>query len=389
MPEIVPLRGVRFDPERTPPGSELCPPYDVIDAADHARLLAHHEHNAVRIVLGDDPAQPRGDAEEYRRRGAMVRAWLAEGVLRRDERPGYYLYELEYTNLHRRRARYRGVLGAARARPWGEGVLRHEEIRPKVVDDRFSLLKESGVDSGVVQLVEAGLDAELAPFFAAAGAPVLDAKDWRGDRHRLRILSDPERTAALSELLAPRRSVVADGHHRYTTALRLGSTDRRPGAGHVLTIIGDLAQDGLRIEPTHRILRLGSAERAEGLIARIVDTLDEGSGEPWRLERRGEPPVEGRTPIDFDEPTFARRIAQVWEELGELEIENWHDLPAARRRLEELADDGALLCALPPVSKEEFWERCGREEVFPPKTTYFEPKIGTGLVLRLLEEELS
>lgn len=388
MPEIVPLRGVRFDPERTPPGSEFCPPYDVIDAAEHARLLAHHPHNAVRIVLGDDPATPKGDAAEYRRRGERVRAWLAEGVLRRDARAAYYLYELEYTNLHKRRARYRGILGAARARPWGEGVIRHEEIRPKVVDDRFSLLKESGVDSGVVQLVDEGLDAALAPFFDAAPAPVLDAKDWRGDRHRLRILSDPRKTAEIAELLAPRRAVVADGHHRYTTSLRLGSTDRRPGAGHVLTIIGDLAQDGLRIEPTHRILRTGSAERAEALVERIVDALDEGSGDPWRLERRGMDPIEGRTAVELAEPTFARRIAMAWEELGDFEIENWHDLPAARRRLAELADDGAVLCAIPPVSKEEFWARCGRDEVFPPKTTYFEPKIGTGLVLRLLEEEI-
>ena len=93
--------------------------------------------------------------------------------------------------------------------------------------------------------------------------------------------------------------------------------------------------------------------------------------------------------MELSEPTFARRISSIWESAatGEFEIENWHDVAAARKRLQELGDQ-ALLCVLPAVSNDEFWKRCSSGEVFPPKTTYFEPKISTGMVIRLIEEEL-
>ncbi|MGA1779895.1 MAG: DUF1015 family protein [Planctomycetota bacterium] len=386
MPELVPFRGLRFSRDHVPAGAEICPPYDVIDGKQHETLLAHHSHTAVRIVLGDDPSRSQGTPEEYRDRGAMVRAWVDEGVLVRDERPGYSLYEYEFTNMHGQRCRYRGVLGAARGKPWGEGVLRHEEIRPKVVDDRYSLQKESGIDSGVVQLVDEGLGDALAPYFDEVGTPVLDAEDFRGDRHRVWILDDPEKVATLREFLAPRPAVVADGHHRYTTALRLGGEDARPGAGHVLTVIGELLQEGLAIEPTHRILVLPEAEAIPAVIDRLC-SLDAGEGEGWSLERANGEIVAGRTPIDLEQPTLARRFSSLWDDIAGLEIENWHDLEGARARLGELGER-ALLCVLPAVTRDEFWARCSQGEVFPPKTTYFEPKISTGMVLRLIEDPI-
>ena len=385
MPELVPFRGIRFNHDRTPAGSEICPPYDVIDAKQHEQLLAHHDHNAVRMVLGDDPARPQGTPGEYRDRGKAARQWLADGILVRDAEPGYTLYQYEFTNMHGQRCSYRGVLGAVHAKPWGEGVLRHEEIRPKVVDDRFSLFKESGIDGGVVQLVDEGLDKEIAPYFAEVGDPVLDADDFNGDRHRMWIVDAPDKVAALKALFAPRQAVVADGHHRYTTALRLGAEDQRPGAGHVLTVIGDLEQEGLSIEPTHRILKFeGGKDAATQLVNRLA-ALDTGSGPEWSLELSNGYHTTGRTPVDLTLPTFAGRIADLWG--SDVEIENLHDLEQARARLAELGE-GALLAVLPAVSRDEFWKRCSTGEVFPPKTTYFEPKISTGMVVRFIEEEL-
>ncbi len=389
MPEIVPFRGLRFDAERVPPGAEICPPYDVIDADQHLKLLQHHDLNAVRLVLGDQPESPKGTESEYRARGDLVRQWVDEGILRHDSAPSYYLYEYEFTNMHGVRSAYRGVLGAARAKEWGEGVLRHEEIRPKVVDDRLSLLRASGVDTGVVQLCDQGLAAQLAPFFSTGRAPTVDATDFLGDRHRLWVVDEPTAVTAIRELLEPRQAIVADGHHRYTTALRLGGEDPRPGAGHVLTMLGDIDQEGLRIEPTHRILRFNDSAAPAQVASAISQSLDQGSGEPWILERHDGTSIEGQTPMELSEPTFARRISSIWESAatGEFEIENWHDVAAARKRLQELGDQ-ALLCVLPAVSNDEFWKRCSGGEVFPPKTTYFEPKISTGMVIRLIEEEL-
>lgn len=393
MPELVPIRGVRPDPERVDPGEMICPPYDIITPEDHDSLLAHSPWSAVRWILGTDPQNPVGNREEYRSRGVEIRNWRSEGILCAEGVPCYYNYTYLYRALNGSERSYHCLLGAVRARPWGEGVLRHEEIRPKVVDDRQSLLVESGVDTGVVQLVSDGLIEILAGcgIDQKSGEPLFEVEDWAGNGHQLRRISDPQQVEKLRATLEEVPSVVADGHHRYTTAMQTGKSADYPGGGHVLAVIGDLRQPGLSIEPTHRCINFSGddvATTAREALDILVNTLDDGEGDGWRVELSDGTARNLNTIASREKPTLVRRIYDVLNQHGDtFKTDTPHDSAVARSLLQENGE-GSLLCMLPGVSRDEFWERCLAGEVFPPKTTYFEPKICTGLIARFIDEEL-
>ncbi len=392
MPELIPIRGIRPDASRVNPGDLICPPYDVIPPEDHDRLLAHSPWNSVRWILGIDPQKPKGSAEDYRRRGKEVRNWIEEGILRKEEERSLYSYTFRYRSIEGSQRSYHCILGAVRARPWGEGILRHEEIRPRVVDDRQLLLKESAVDTGVVQLVSDGLDEILARcgFDQESGEFLYEVKDWAENTHILRKISDPDLLSRLQSALDAVPAVVADGHHRYTSAMQTSGEDEFPGGGHVLAVIGDLRQPGLSIEPTHRCINFSGedpAQSAKGGFDLLVTTLDDGEGESWRVELADGTSRDLNTRLSREKPTLVRRIYDTLIEHGAtFRTDTPHDSRVARSLLNEKGE-GSLLCMLPGVSRDEFWGRCLNGEVFPPKTTYFEPKICTGLVTRLIDEE--
>ncbi|MFQ5655421.1 MAG: DUF1015 family protein, partial [Planctomycetota bacterium] len=386
--DLAPFRAVRFDPQRLPPAAAICPPYDVIREDAHRRLLDHHPRNAVRWILGEDPDHPLAGDEEYRRRGQDLRGALAAGDLLQDTRRGYYLYRCTTTDAAGTPQSYQGILGAVRALPWGEEVLPHEQVRPAVVGDRARLRRAAAVDLGVIQLVVTDADGALRRALEAAPREELfRGPDWRGDEHSLARIDDAAAVEELRGVLASRVTVVADGHHRYAAAVEARDHAGLPGARRVLAIIGDLHQEGLVIGPTHRLLKWpGPPGPARAAARRIREALDDGEGEEWSLELRTALPIALRTRPRLDGETLAGRLAEVVEGLEPRpEVETSHDLERARLILQRLPGD-VLLCRLGAVSREEFWERCSRGQVFPPKTTFFLPKIGAGIVVRLLDE---
>ncbi|MCI0652812.1 MAG: DUF1015 domain-containing protein [Planctomycetes bacterium] len=393
MPDTAPFRGVRFASGRVPPESGVCPPYDVIDEALHRRLLALHPHNAVRWILGARPEEPHGSADEYRRRGEEFRAWLRDGVLRLEEAPAYYGYECRYRDDGGAPRAYRALLVALAATPWSEGqVLPHERVHDHIVQDRFALVRASGIDTGVVKVV---IDDRVGDFARACDeAPrefLWEGEAWDGARHRLSSIYDSAHLARLRDLLAARTAVMADGHHRYSTMIKFGEERGRPM--RVLAAVGDLFQDGVRIEPTHRLLAWRAASRplthawTGDFIARLRAALDDGAGDEWRVLD-----AQGRAAAicsrdDAARPTLARRLEQFLDAEPERPaLSAFHDAAAAERALRAEAAP-AVLCLMPPVGKEEFWRRATRGEIFPPKTTFFKPKIATGIVARFVDEE--
>lgn len=391
MPQLETFRGVRFGgPTAT---GAVAPPYDVIDPPLHRRLLDHHPSPVVRLTLGDDPERPMGDEAEYRERGRLLARWLEEGVLARDEQPALYHYELEFTAPGGARQRYEGLFGAVPALPWGEGgVLPHEEIRPKVVDDRFLLMRCTASQLGIVQLVVDGRDGVWGRCLAEAPRELLmGGEDATAHRHRLAAIRDPHAVRSLSTWMASQVAVVADGHHRYTTAARIHRETQLAGRERVVVVIGDLFQDGITIHPTHRLLCWDGPDNGRTAEARdlLCARLDDGGDAPdaWQLEAPGlgaSRTLRSRT--DRGVSTLARRLQAALDELPvKPVVETYHDRAAAQERLVRSRPGSVLACWMPPVGKAEFWERASHGEIFPPKTTYFLPKIHTGLVARVLD----
>ena len=269
MPEIRPFRALRFDPTTVGDLADVvAPPYDVIDADEHARLLARHPSNVVRLDLPED-AQGDEPDDRYRRAARTLAGWRSGGVLRKDPHPSIYVYEQTYrvpgTTVERTQ---RGFFGRLRLEAFGpdSGVLPHERTLSGPKEDRYKLLRATGVNtSPVVGLIE-DRDGTVARALAdwSAGAPEVDIVDGDGTRHRLwSVPADGDATEPVGAILAAAAAgsvAIADGHHRYETALRYRderrmsrSCEEDPAFDYLLTLF--LPVDApLTVLPTHRLV---------------------------------------------------------------------------------------------------------------------------------------
>ena len=282
-PTSVPFRALRYDRASiADPGLVVAPPYDVIGPAERERLLARHPANVVRLDL---PADELGDEpdDRYRRAARTLAAWRSDGTLHKDPHPSIYVYEQTYrvpgTDVTRTQ---RGFFARIRLEPYGPGsaVLPHERTMSGPREDRYKLLRATGVNtSPVVGLYEdtesrgrAVLD-EL-----TRRTPDIDLTDDDGTSHRLwAVPADGDASRAVAPLLAAASSgpvTIADGHHRYETALRYRderrmsrSCEEDPAFDYMLMLFLDAVGEPLTILPTHRIVGgLGEAGVA-GLLA--------------------------------------------------------------------------------------------------------------------------
>ncbi|MEP6638986.1 MAG: DUF1015 domain-containing protein [Chloroflexota bacterium] len=292
MPDIRPFRALRFDPSNVGDlGLVVAPPYDVIDPEERLRLVARHPANVVRLDL---PAEEVGDEpdDRYRRAARTLAGWRSDGTLRKDPHPSIYVYEQTYrvpgTDVERTQ---RGFFARLRLEPYGPegGVLPHERTLSAPKEDRYKLLRATGVNtSPVVGLYDdppgnvPGLLAEV-----TATAAAVDLTDDDRVRHRLWATTadgtgrDAEIAKALMAAAADGPVTIADGHHRYETALRYRderrmtrSCEEDPAFDYLLMLFLEASQP-LTVLPTHRLVR--EAARA------VSDLLDQ-AGELFAVE---------------------------------------------------------------------------------------------------------
>lgn len=274
MAHVVPLRGLRYDGRRVDLARVLAPPYDVISEAQQAALVARDPHNIVRVDFGpDEPGDRPGVVDRYTRARDRLATWRAEGVLVADERPAIYVHD-HLATVGGERRRRRGIFARVAARPWEESDLRpHERTLRAPKEDRLALLRATrthtsavfGFWHGAAGIAEALEQATTATAPVVSGV-VVDALAGTTDgpeEHTLWVVDDPVATAALTEALAPARLYVADGHHRYETAVAYARERRaaEPDApadadfGFVLVYLCAADDPGLAVLPTHRLLR--------------------------------------------------------------------------------------------------------------------------------------
>jgi uncharacterized protein (DUF1015 family) len=287
VPQIRPFRALRFSPDAVGDlGAVVAPPYDVLSGADRARLRARDERNVVRL---DAPDPELGDADDdrYRRAARSLAAWRSDGTLHKDPRPAIYVLEQTYcvpgTDLERTQ---RGFFARLRLETLGvgHGVLPHERTLEAAREDRYRLLRATGVNtSPVIGLYrdESGRGAaDLATL--TAGPPDADVTDDDGTRHRLWVVeaAGPHATevADLIDVAGAGPITIADGHHRYETALRYRderrmsrSCEEDPAFDYLLMLFLEADPASLTVLPTHRIVR----DVGEGGLAAIGARLGE------------------------------------------------------------------------------------------------------------------
>jgi uncharacterized protein (DUF1015 family) len=290
VPEIRPFRALRFDPSAVGDLARVvAPPYDVIGADEHARLLARHEANVVRLDLPDEAPGDEPD-DRYRRAARTLAAWRSGGVLRKDPHPSIYVYEQAYrvpgTDVERTQ---RGFFARLRLGPFGAetGVLAHERTLSGPKEDRYKLLRATGVNtSPVIGLFEdPGSDVGRRLAALSDGPPEVDILDDDGVRHRLwPVPADGPlagEVAAITAAAGAGPVTIADGHHRYETALRYRderrmsrSCEEDPAFDYLLMLFLPANGEPLTVLPTHRLLRGIDGDAAAGLLERAGELFD-------------------------------------------------------------------------------------------------------------------
>ena len=435
MPEVRPFRGLRFDPKVAGDlNAVVCPPYDVIGPEMHEQLLRRSPRNAVRIDLPE--AQPRDEPEDrYRRAGKLLTQWREDGTLHKDRYPGIYVYEQTYavpgTRRHRTQVGFFGRLKLETFGP-GAGVLPHERTLSAPKEDRYRLMRATGLNtSPVVGLYMDGRGASLRAMKAIAATPAdIEVTDDDGVRHRLWAAPEngPFADRIRDILAAAGRDpiTIADGHHRYETAIRYrderranktGETD--PASDYVLMLFLEMEHQKLTVLPTHRIVRdLGEAgvatflARAHELFdiepvdgrARLesafaaVDRYPGGEGRFGLWTRQGGAILRARR------DAFARFLPSGGAALLRLDVTL---LQTALNRLSKIdreaiatgrlaytksvrealdwvdqGHDGAdMAFLLDPTPVAEIVAVAADGDVMPQKSTYFYPKALTGLII--------
>jgi uncharacterized protein (DUF1015 family) len=296
VPSIRPFRALRYSREVVDDlASVVAPPYDVISPEAHRRLLARDPRNVVRLDLPEEQAGDPPD-ERYRRAAHILSAWRSDGTLRRDPRRALYPYEQTYRLPGADRvATRRGVFARVGLEPFGpdSGIRAHERTLAEPREDRYRLLRATNVNTSPV--VGLGRDATgtVAAWLrdVAATAPAAELVDEEGVGHRLWIETvgdDPDRDAAIGSVagrLGAAPITLADGHHRYETALRYADDRRRgpaiddaPAWADILMLILEPEEGGLTVLPTHRVVLGLDAAGVDTLLRRLPELFDVEAG---------------------------------------------------------------------------------------------------------------
>lgn len=397
MPDLRPFRGLRYAaPAVTDYSAVICPPYDVISTAERAMLAARHPANAVHVEL------PATYADAQR----LFEAWQADGTLRRDDRALLYVYEQHYRLTDGRPRTARGFVCRLRLEPTapGSAVRAHEHTMSAPKEDRFRLLSAVRANlSPVILLYEAGSDFPAGDLLAAltGAAPDIAAVDDAGIEHRLWLV-DPARSTQAATLLAGVARLpltIADGHHRYQTALRFCAEVGGAGADEVMALLFETNSGGLAVLATHRLVKAiegNVLERAAGLFdvtadgLSAVEAVPTAPGEIGVWTRTGGARLRRRERQATDSPVAGLDVSMLADALPRLVGADVDGLTAAGR-ISYTQDAGAAVAAvdagdadaaflLAPTPVTSVIEVAAAGEVMPPKSTFFYPKAATGLV---------
>lgn len=280
-PRLLPFTGWRYAP-----GIDLdrvaAPPYDVIDAAGRAMLAGRDQYNVVHLTLPQpDPASGR---TAYESAAQIAAAWRTHSILRPDPTPALYLLRQRFHLPDGRAAERRGFISLLRLAAWGQGILPHERTFPQAKADRLALLKATGLHDSPIFTLFRDEDGEVGRVLAAAQNRTPDAiyRDDHGDAHELWRLDAPTLIAQLTMLMQDRTLYVADGHHRYETALAYQVWRQQEGADAVtgqsadycLAYFAAMEDPGLIILPTHRLVMQGRPLRADQLLEALASDFD-------------------------------------------------------------------------------------------------------------------
>jgi uncharacterized protein (DUF1015 family) len=413
MAEIVPFRGILYNVSKVSVEDVLAPPYDIIMPEYQEELYRKNPYNIVRVDLGKE--QP-GDTEtdnRYTRARSYLDAWINDGVLVQSRRPSFYAYEMSY-RIYGEEKRLLGFLGLAKLEELGKGSIHpHECTYSKPKQDRLNLLRSCEANISPIFSLYKSAEKQISTLLSriTTTPPYIEARDASGAVHKLWQIDEKEDIEIIKKELEGKAIFIADGHHRYETALefqkemrekRTSSTGTEP-YDYVLMFLANMLDEGLTILPAHRLLK------------EIPDDPSVMLPEYFEIE-----PVEA----DFDIANrisgkrgvfgFFRNGSKVWytlkykkgdlsevcPDLRDVDVIILHELILKKifkvnnigyemdvnKALDKVRSGQFSAAFFLNPTKVEDVEKAALSSVrMPPKSTYFYPKLLTGIVINKWE----
>ncbi len=413
MAEVVPFRGVLYNiPQVSKVNGEelLAPPYDIITTEYREALYQKSPYNIVRVDFGKELPGDDDVHNRYTRARIFLDEWMRQGVLIKSERPCFYSYEISY-KIDNTDKKFRGFLGLVRLEELGKGNIHpHEYTHSKPKKDRLNLMRICGANiSPIFSLYRSGEGGTAAALAGVnKGKPYIEAKDRDGSVHRLWEINDMAAIETMRRELSDKAIFIADGHHRYETALEYQRQVRAkdgPGEGprpydYVLMFLANMADEGLTILPTHRLVK-NIPPDALDLLSHDFDVEEMRKGFDIPSEIAGGRDVYGLYlggEVWYRLKYKGEGIHGVPAALRDLDVTVLHDLIFKQlldiervsyemdvRKCLEAVRDGAFEAAffLNPTMVEDVEKVALASLRMPPKSTYFFPKLMTGMVLHI------
>ena len=314
MVEIAPFRGFRFNPEKAPDfSSVIAPPYDVIDSELQQKLHSRSEFNIAKITRGVKHEEDNETENEYTRAAVLLNEWIESNALVHDEKPTIYVLAQKFnigSGEHKRtltRAGFIALLKLENFCTGGSGatcvgVHQHEETLPKDIEDRLCLCKTTLTNFGQIFAIFPDHDRKTEALLdqVMSSEPTAEARDDEGVTHKLWLMQDEAMVTELQQILANKSAIIADGHHRYKTALKLHEEHSSPtdqvseSSKYRMMTFVNMMNEGLVILPTHRLVQKVEDFQAK----KLLDDLEPN----FTIEKF---PIEGENDIPAREAMFA------------------------------------------------------------------------------------
>ncbi len=420
MAVVKPFKGLRFQKSAGPIEELVCPPYDIISEEQRKAFLATNEHNVIRLEL------PKEGDDIYKKAGEVLNSWLENDVVATEAEDKFYIYEEEFV-IDGTKKNFKGVIARVKLTDFSEGVvIPHENTLSAAKEDRFNLMCATGCNFSQVYCLFEDKDKKITDVLDTANqTPIIsELTDNEGVTHRLWALDS---NSGLTELFADKCLYIADGHHRYETALRYRQYERDNGAApdaaseYVMMMLVPMESEGLVVFPTHRVVH--SLEEFDGrqMLINAREYFHVGEISSYSsLERNLKEEYDlGKISFGayFDgryylltlktNPTLEDLLPELHETLRTLDVSVLHSLILEKlmgidkenmakqinlrytRDADEAAkqvDDGAN-CAffLNPTRVEQIAAVGSAGQKMPQKSTYFYPKLITGLVMNKIK----
>jgi uncharacterized protein (DUF1015 family) len=414
MARVFPFQPYRYAPSSGPIENLVTQPYDKISPAMQSRYLSLSPYNLVRVILGERRDGDSAENNVYTRAAAYFNQWIAGGILVQDPEPAFYPYFQEFTDPDSgQRLVRKGFIGLGQIEEYSAGVVhRHEQTLSGPKKDRLEVLRHTQAHFGQIFMlypdpagaIDAILDA------ASAQAPVTEVRDEYDGLHKLWRIADPAAVARISDLMAGKKLVIADGHHRYETALNYSKESPLADARRVMMTFVNMHSPGLRILATHRVVRNLENFDAASMLSRLsglgaLTAMPEAAAREAlsqskpgyivmgvvlagddRIHLLNAPRAAGALDVPFLHKSVLEGVLGIGEEAVREEkyLKYVRGIGPALAEVREGRAQIAFL--LQPTKVEEVAQVSFSGGVMPQKSTDFYPKLLSGLTIYRLEK---